>query len=437
MPEPDPDGADPAEATEPITLTDPDGSVTRVAPWSSWTREQVRAPGGEPSLVTHLDEGQLWFAAGRRRSPWRHEVVAGPATITTPAGRFHVIAEPDGGATIACLSGRARVVAGLRDPVVLGPNQTASVSTDGTTFVVTEAAQGDGIESGEPSADAAVPAASADASTGDPADEPAASPTRPRAAPVAPAVTTPPAQDAGHPAASADAETTGDDRDLSAEVVPAAAVTGMALEGPIPVAPAPTRRGRVPWLPELVAAAAVLAVVVAAFVVIGRSGSDPSDVVASAPSPTVSQTVPITTGTAVTTAPTTEAPTTEAPTTRAPTTAPPTTAPPTTAAPAPTAPPVTTSPPALAAPGTASGVLASCRRADGGVQATVAVTHRSGGPGRFAVEVALVDPAGRTFAQATAQSEVIERGANLPVEVMVPVEGAPRGVCELVGVRPA
>ena len=44
-----PGGTDPkpSGATEPITLTDPDGAVTRVAPWSTWTREQVRAPGGE------------------------------------------------------------------------------------------------------------------------------------------------------------------------------------------------------------------------------------------------------------------------------------------------------------------------------------------------------------------------------------------------------
>ena len=48
----------PGGATEPITLTDPDGAVTRVAPWSSWTREQVRAPGGEPALVTRLEQGQ-------------------------------------------------------------------------------------------------------------------------------------------------------------------------------------------------------------------------------------------------------------------------------------------------------------------------------------------------------------------------------------------
>ena len=64
-------------ATEPITLTDPDGAVTLVAPWSTWTREQVRAPGGEPALVTRLEQGQLWFSAGRRRSPWRHEVRIG------------------------------------------------------------------------------------------------------------------------------------------------------------------------------------------------------------------------------------------------------------------------------------------------------------------------------------------------------------------------
>src|SRR3954463_6249647 len=127
-------------ATEPITLTDPDGAVTRVAPWSSWTREQVRAPGGEPALVTRLDQGQLWFAAGGRRSPWRREVHVGPAVVSTPRGRFHATAESDGGATIACLAGRTRVVAGLREPVLLSPDQSAAVSADGRTLVVIERA---------------------------------------------------------------------------------------------------------------------------------------------------------------------------------------------------------------------------------------------------------------------------------------------------------
>src|SRR4051794_34927759 len=130
-------------ATEPITLTDPDGAVTRVAPWSSWTREQVRAPGGEPALVTRLDQGQLWFSAGRRRSPWHHEVHVGPAVVSTPRGRFHATAEPDGGATIVCLSGRTRVVAGLREPVLLGPEQSAAISSDGRTLVVMDRAATD------------------------------------------------------------------------------------------------------------------------------------------------------------------------------------------------------------------------------------------------------------------------------------------------------
>src|SRR4051794_13328335 len=129
-------------ASEPITLTDPDGAVTRVAPWSSWTREQVRAPGGEPALVTRLDQGQLWFSAGRRRSPWRHEVHVGPAVVSTPRGRFQAVAEPDGGAPIACLAGRTRVVAGLREPVLLGPDQSAAVSSDGRTLVVMDRASG-------------------------------------------------------------------------------------------------------------------------------------------------------------------------------------------------------------------------------------------------------------------------------------------------------
>ncbi|MBX3285869.1 MAG: hypothetical protein KF703_11050, partial [Actinobacteria bacterium] len=117
-PPPEDEGATPG-ATEPITLTDPDGAVTLVAPWSTWTREQMRAPGGEPALVTRLEQGQLWFSAGRRRSPWRHEVHIGPVVVSTPVGRFHVTAEPDGGATVDCLAGRTRVKAGLQEPVIL------------------------------------------------------------------------------------------------------------------------------------------------------------------------------------------------------------------------------------------------------------------------------------------------------------------------------
>ena len=88
---PEDEGSTPG-ATEPITLTDPDGAVTLVAPWSTWTREQMRAPGGEPALVTRLEQGQLWFSAGRRRSPWRHEVHIGRVVVSTPMGRFQMLA---------------------------------------------------------------------------------------------------------------------------------------------------------------------------------------------------------------------------------------------------------------------------------------------------------------------------------------------------------
>lgn len=125
-----------AASAESILLTDPDGAVTRVAPWSAWTREQRRAPGGEPSLLTRLDEGQLWFSAGSPGSPWRHEVHIGTAVVSTPRGRFHAIAEDDGGATVACLAGRTRVGTASREPVLLDADQTVAVSSDGVTLVV-------------------------------------------------------------------------------------------------------------------------------------------------------------------------------------------------------------------------------------------------------------------------------------------------------------
>lgn len=365
----EPDGAG---ATEPITLTDPDGAVTRVAPWSSWTREQVRAPGGEPALVTRLDQGQLWFAAGRRRSPWRHEVLVGPATVSTPRGRFHVTAEPDGGATIACLAGRTRVVAGLREPVVLGPDQTAAVASDGATLVVMDrtsgaplATHGDGAHEDPVEEEPVIPLSDGQVWPA-PDDEPAAVPL--------PAV------------AGGD---TADDLD--------------------------DERPRLPWLPEVVAVAALLAVLVAAFVVFGGSAEDPQQV-ASVGSPTTIRATS-----------TTEEATS---TTAAPTTSPATTAAPTTVAPS-------TTPPTAAAPGTAEGALASCRRADGGVVATINLSHRSGGPGRFAVSVGLVDGAGQVFAQGTAESAVLDRGASQPVDVLVPVAGSVNGACELLGVRAA
>lgn len=87
-------------------------------------------------MLTRLDEGQLWFSSGASTSTWRHELQVGPAMVTTPRGRFHVIAEGDGGATISCLAGRTRVVTDLREPVLLETDQMVAVSSDGTTLVV-------------------------------------------------------------------------------------------------------------------------------------------------------------------------------------------------------------------------------------------------------------------------------------------------------------
>ncbi|MCU1453903.1 MAG: hypothetical protein JWN46_2049, partial [Acidimicrobiales bacterium] len=137
-------------ATEPVTLSDPDGSVTRIAPWASWSREQVRPPGGDALLVTRLDRGQLWFSSGLTpeaaaagagiAAPWRQEVHVGPAVVTTTAGRCHVVAEPDGGATVTCLEGEVRVGTRARAPVQLTVDQAAAVSGDGETLVVLDRA---------------------------------------------------------------------------------------------------------------------------------------------------------------------------------------------------------------------------------------------------------------------------------------------------------
>lgn len=127
-----------AASTESVLLTDPNGAVTRVAPWSTWTREQRRTPGGEAALITRLDDGQLWFSAGSSSSTWRHEVHVGTAVVTTPSGRFHAIAEADGGATITCLAGRTRVATNLRQPALLEADQMVAVASDGRTLVVME-----------------------------------------------------------------------------------------------------------------------------------------------------------------------------------------------------------------------------------------------------------------------------------------------------------
>lgn len=378
-------------ATEPITLTDPDGAVTRVAPWSSWTREQMRAPGGEPALVTRLDQGQLWFSAGRRRSPWRHEVHVGPAVVSTPRGRFQATAEPDGGATVACLAGRTRVVAGLREPVLLGPDQSAAVSADGRTLVVmdrltnapvaepevidlTDAAlatedveaeeQAEGTEAG---ALAAVGAAGATVAAGATPADAAAPPAEPT--PLDEAPQSPEPAPADEPAV--------DDVDP------------------------PARLG---WLPEVLAVAALVAVLVAVGWVFWRDGD--ADPVA-AP-----QTAPVTETTTTETSTTSEATTTtEAATTT------------TTEAPLPSA-----------TGATATGVLTGCRRAEGGVSVSVDITHRSGPASMFTVSAALVDGQGVQFASGQADSEVVEPSGTATVDVLVPYVGEVSGSCELVGV---
>jgi hypothetical protein len=354
-----PKADDASGATEPITLTDPDGALTRVAPWSSWTREQVRAPGGEPALVTRLDQGQLWFSAGRRRSPWRHEVHVGPAVVSTPRGRFHAIAEPDGGATIACLAGRTRVVAGLREPVVLGPDQSAAVSSDGRTLVVMDH----------------VAATVVDGDTIDLRDHVVADATE-----VAGAGVVAPLPDAGgrSPAVGHDVS------DLHGPSLPTPVERGGDEDGLAGGA-------RFGWIPELMALAALIALVVAITWVFTRD--DDADETSSGSVDTPSTT---------TEAPTTE--TTDPPGTTAPSTsAQPTTTTPSTTTPSTTA-PSTTAPVAAA---TATGALVSCRRGDAGVVAAVDVVHRSGPPSAFDASVALVSPQGVQFARGTAATEVL------------------------------
>jgi hypothetical protein len=379
----------PVGATEPITLTDPDGAVTRVAPWSSWTREQVRAPGGEPALVTRLDQGQLWFSAGRRRSPWRHEVHVGPAVISTPRGRFHAIAEADGGATVACLAGRTRVVAGLREPVLLGPDQSAAVSADGRTLVVMDRAAVEAaldpevldLTGAEPAVDLTgveqgVPRAATLAAVG--SSERGGAPGLPSAPSSSP---DPSASDAPEP-----------DADDVAE--------------PEPVDRRPARLG---WIPELVAVLALVALLVAAVWVFSRDSSEVE----------------------TTTPPTTEAlpvdDVTEAPTTAVPTTAIPTT----TEAPTTT---TTTAPPRPASSATAVGELSSCRRSPAGVTAAVVVSHRSGPASAFRVTTELIDDGGGSLASGTADSPVIQPGGTATVDVEVAVDGEITGSCELASV---
>jgi hypothetical protein len=369
-------------------LTDPDGAVTRVAPWSSWTREQVRAPGGEPALVTRLDQGQLCFSAGRRRSPWRHEVHVGPAVVSTPRGRFQAVAEPDGGATIACLAGRTRVVAGLREPVLLGPDQSAAVSSDGRTLVVMDRASGAEIADTEF------------------IDLTAAAADEPEVVEVAELATVGATESGvgrgGHLAAMPGFEERPPPAATAPEPLPVADETG------------PARLG---WIPELAAVLAIIGLLVAGVWVFTRDGSD-----------TTQQA-----GVATTALPITD----EAPaSTAAPTTAtqPPTTAAPTTAAPTTAAPTTATSRPPAATGATAVGELQRCRRSEGGVTATVSVSHRSGPASSFSVSATLVDPNGVEFARGAARTEVIQPGGVGTAEVLIPTQGAVQGSCELLEV---
>ncbi len=124
---------------EPVTFVDLDGAVTRIAPFGAWTREQVRHPGDDPLFITRLERGQLWHRAGRSKT-WAHEVQVGPATVVSEGGRFHVVAEPDGGATITCLDGNVAVATQLSSALLLQRDEAVSVDADGETCVMVEPA---------------------------------------------------------------------------------------------------------------------------------------------------------------------------------------------------------------------------------------------------------------------------------------------------------
>ena len=128
---------------EPVTLVDLDGAETRIAPWGSWTHEQVRHPGGRLMFVTRLHRGQLWHRTAAPTAHWTHQVQVGPAMVVSPRGRFHAVAETDGGATVTCLEGMVEVSTGLRDALALQPDQAVAVAADGETCVVTEALEAD------------------------------------------------------------------------------------------------------------------------------------------------------------------------------------------------------------------------------------------------------------------------------------------------------
>ncbi|MCB0959228.1 MAG: hypothetical protein KDB04_06855 [Acidimicrobiales bacterium] len=357
--------------------------MTRVAPWSSWTREQVRAPGGEPALVTRLEQGQLWFSAGRRRSPWRHEVHVGPAIVSTPRGRFQAVAESDGGATISCLAGRTRVVAGLREPVLLGPDQSAAVSSDGRTLVVMDRATS-GVET---------PPDVIDLTDGALADE--------EAAVEAGALAAVGVGERGALRGAAGGSASGASADE-----PASPATDDGADDLVEL-----RSARLGWIPELLAVVALVTVLVA-IVWVFLAGDDDADQ-AAAPAPTATTAVPTTSEAPTTTGAVEigEPATTDAVSTTVATTLPP-----------------------LAAGASASGELRGCRRAEGGVAASVLVTHRGGPASSFDVTAALVDSSGASFAEGTERSPLVEPGSTAEVEVLVPFDGRAEGSCELVSV---
>jgi len=147
-------GGNPADAAErqragtaePVTLVDLDGGVTRIAPFSEWTREQVRHPGEQLLFVTRLERGQLWHRAKHSGRTWGHEVQVGPATVVSEAGQFHAVAEPDGGATITCLEGQVAVATQLTAPLLLDPDEAVSIAADGETCIVIEPSAKHAIE---------------------------------------------------------------------------------------------------------------------------------------------------------------------------------------------------------------------------------------------------------------------------------------------------
>lgn len=402
---------------EPITLNDPDGSVTRVAPWSTWTREQIRTPGGEPALVTHLEGGQLWFAAGRPRSPWRHETRVGPAVVSTPRGRFHVTAEPDGGATIVCLAGRTRIAAGLREPVLLGPDQTAAVSSDGATLVVMDRSADDS----EPHDDfgasqdllgAVGPAPVEPVGTVDPVIDPVSSVSVPgateeRTGPVA-------GESHDRPPKAKKAKREKQPK-APRPAKPVKALRGSDLEEIVEVASLPPRRGRM--IAEVVAVAALAAVLVSAIVVFSRDDPSAPNDVAIKPVATTSTAAQRTTSTGSATT----SPPSSAPVTAPPATAPPATAPPVTAA-------ITSDPSA-----TARFTMTGCRRAGQGVVASVEIAQRTGGPARFKVEVALIDQSGSIVAGNSTDSPVLSAGSSGTVEVSIANPTGTPGSCEFIG----